>query len=179
MAGRVEKSGNVRQRACRRRRCRSGGCRCSSRSRRHGATRASGSSANRIDCVSAGLAPLEGEAANLEELLGEVLEVALGKGNGRDNGELSGSLAGDLDILSELASLALDLDRVDEELFERSSIELRGWKKSGVSCPFPLPRFRQDTHDLVVGGSREVNDELLRGLGGDGLSSDLLGGLGL
>jgi len=83
----------------------------------------------------------------LEELLGQVLEVALGEGDrGRDL-ELAGADARDLDVVSELADLALDLDLVNEELLVRGGVE-----------------------DLVVGGAGEVDDEN-RGRGG------LLGGL--
>lgn len=70
----------------------------------------------------------------LEELLGQVLEVPLGEGDARGNRKLSRSLAGDLDIVSELSNLSLDLDLVDKELLVRGGVE-----------------------DLVVGGAGEVN----------------------
>lgn len=61
--------------------------------------------------------------------LGQVLEVPLGHGDRRGDGELSRGLASDLHILSELSSLALDLDVVDEELLVRSGVKLfRGAK---------------------------------------------------
>lgn len=69
----------------------------------------------------------------LEESLRKVLEVTLGEGDRRGDGELSGNIGRDLDVLAELAGLALDLDVVDEELLVRSGVE-----------------------DLVVGGSRVV-----------------------
>jgi len=61
----------------------------------------------------------------LEELLGEVLEVALREGDGRGDRELARTLTLELDVVAELASLALDLDVVDEELLVRSGVELR------------------------------------------------------
>ena len=61
----------------------------------------------------------------LEELLGEVLEVPLGEGDARGDRELARALTLELDVLAELAGLALDLDVVDEELLVRSGVELR------------------------------------------------------
>jgi hypothetical protein len=61
----------------------------------------------------------------LQELLGEVLEVPLREGDGRGDRELAGSLTLELDVLAELAGLALDLDVVHQELLVRGSVELR------------------------------------------------------
>jgi len=76
----------------------------------------------------------------LEELLGEVLEVTLREGDGRSDRKFAGTFTGELDVLTELTSLSLDLDVVYEELLVGGSIE-----------------------DLVVGGSRVVDEELLGG----------------
>ena len=61
------------------------------------------------------------------------------------------TIAGDLDVVTELAGLALDLDAVVEELLERRAVE-----------------------DTVTRGARVVDDELV--LSSSSLSS---GGLGL
>ena len=93
------------------------------------------SCATRVE-VSARSSPLrdvEPTHVLLEESLRKVLEVTLGEGDRRGDGELSGDVGRDLDVLAELAGLALDLDVVDEELLVRSGVE-----------------------DLVVGGSRIV-----------------------
>jgi hypothetical protein len=99
----------------------------------------------------------------------------------RDSQEHGPTDTGDLDILTELAGLSLDLDGVDEELLEGGSVELTH-EKITSSVHAPITSILIDpTHDLVVGGSREVDDEGLgSGLGGSSLSSDLLdSGLGL
>lgn len=104
----------------------------------------------------------------LEELLGQVLEVALRERNRRGDREFASTwreqsrsvrgarrreseieeitLAGELDVLAELTGLSLDLDVVYEELLVSGGIE-----------------------DLVVGGSRVVDEELLGGSLGDRL----------
>jgi hypothetical protein len=66
----------------------------------------------------------------LQELLGEVLEVALREGNGRGDRELASSLALELDVLAELAGLALDLDVVHQELLVSGSVELEERKEN-------------------------------------------------
>lgn len=60
----------------------------------------------------------------------------------RNDLDLALSLLGDLDGIAEIASAALDLDAVVEELFKRLDVE-----------------------DLVVDGLRAVDDELLGDLG--------------
>lgn len=59
-----------------------------------------------------------------EELLGEVLDVTLGHGLLGGDGELARLVARDLDVVAELASLALNLDVVYEVLLVGGSIEL-------------------------------------------------------
>lgn len=83
-------------------------------------------------------------------LLGEVLQVTLREGDLRREDELV-ALLRDLDDVAELARLAVNLDAVVEELLERGGVE-----------------------DVVVGGDRVVNVELVQGLarglgGGSGL----------
>ena len=89
------------------------------------------------------------EGVLLEELFGEVFEVPLGKRDARGHGDLVGAIAGDLDALSKLPDLALDLDAIVQVLFEGCAIE-----------------------DTVASGARVVNDELV-------LRSSLRGGLWL
>jgi len=72
----------------------------------------------------------------LEELLDEVLKVTLREGSLGLNRDL-GLLAGDLDGLTELASLAVDLDAVVQEL---------------------LQILRDE--DVVLSGGRALNREL-------------------
>lgn len=100
------------------------------------------------------------ELVLLQELFGQVLEVALREGDVRSDGEFVGvacvevsfkcgfngivkhTITGDFDGFAELASLALDLYAVVEELLEISTIE-----------------------DTVASGLRVVDDKLV--LGGD------------
>ena len=99
-------------------------------------------------------------------LLGEVLEVSLGEGDGGGKDELVSchsvstpvhtaptrpirlTLSAQGDRVAELAGLAVDLDSVVEELLERSRVE-----------------------DVVVGGDRVVDVELVEGLAGGSLVS--------
>lgn len=52
----------------------------------------------------------------LQELLGEVLEVALREGSGGDNGDLGVVATGDSDGFTEVVGAAADLDAVVQEL---------------------------------------------------------------
>merc|ERR1712063_160325 len=74
----------------------------------------------------------------LEELLGEVLEVATGELLVRNDLDLSLALLADLDGVAKVTSAALNLDAVVKELLESLDVE-----------------------DLVVDGLRAVDDELL------------------
>jgi hypothetical protein len=84
----------------------------------------------------------------LEVLLGQVLQVSLGKGKLSLDVDL-GLLAGDDDLGTEVASLVVDLDAVVEELLEGDGVE-----------------------DLVLNGVAAVNGEL-----GDSLLDRLLDNL--
>jgi len=91
------------------------------------------------------------QAVLLQELFCEVLEVALREGDVGGDGDLGVAITDDLDVVTKLAGLALDLDAVVEELFEVCAVK-----------------------DTVRGGLRVVNDKLVL------LSSRLVGGdLGL
>ena len=72
----------------------------------------------------------------LQELLREVLEVALREGDRGLHPDLALALTGDLHDIAELASLAVDLDAVVQELLESVGVK-----------------------DTVAGGTREVNEE--------------------
>lgn len=105
----------------------------------------------------------------LEELFGEVLEVPLGEGDVRGHSDLGVTyhhshlmstmkysiqcvgltIAVDLDVVTELARLAIDLDTVVQELLEGRAVK-----------------------DTVVGRTGVVDDELV-------LSSGSFGGSGL
>lgn len=63
-------------------------------------------------------------------LLGQVLDVTLGHGLLSGDRKSAGGLASDLDVLSELSSLALDLDVVHQELLVGGAVELR-WDSEG------------------------------------------------
>lgn len=76
------------------------------------------------------------ELSTLQELLGEVLEVALREGDRGLDPDLALALARDLHDIAELAGLAVDLDAVVQELLERVGVE-----------------------HTVAGGAREVNEE--------------------
>jgi hypothetical protein len=86
------------------------------------------------------------ELVLLQETLGEVLEVTLGERNVGSDGDLGISTTGNLDGFTKVVGTALDLDAIVKVLLESSGIE-----------------------DLVVGGTRAVNDELLVLLGGSRL----------
>jgi len=78
----------------------------------------------------------------LEELLRQVLEVSSRKLSVCNNLDLAVTLLRDLNGITEVANTAVDLDFVLKELLEGGDIE-----------------------DLVAGGLRSVDDELLRDLG--------------
>ena len=59
----------------------------------------------------------------LEESLRKVLEVPLREGDRARDGELTRDVGRDFDVLTELSSLALNLDVVDEELLVRGGVE--------------------------------------------------------
>ena len=59
----------------------------------------------------------------LEESLRKVLKVPLREGDRARDGELTRDVGRDLDVLSELSSLTLNLDVVDEELLVRGGVE--------------------------------------------------------
>ena len=59
----------------------------------------------------------------LEELLGQILEVAAGELDVRDDLDLVAADLGDGDGLAEVASAALDLDAVVQELLEGADVE--------------------------------------------------------
>lgn len=86
------------------------------------------------------------ELVLLQETLGEVLEVTLGERNVGSDGDLGISTTGNLDGITKVVGAALDLDAIVKVLLESGGIE-----------------------DLVVGGTRAVNDELLGLLGGSRL----------
>jgi hypothetical protein len=79
------------------------------------------------------------EVVLLEVLLGKVLNVSLGEGNigGNSNGQDVVGL-GDLDKFSELSSLSLNLDTVNQILLVGDNVK-----------------------DLILCGSRDVDGELL------------------
>lgn len=74
----------------------------------------------------------------LEELLGQVLEVAAREVVVGNDLDLALALLLDDDVVAEVVGAALDLDALLEELLERGDVE-----------------------DLVGGGLRSVDDELL------------------
>lgn len=80
----------------------------------------------------------------LEELLGQVLEVAAGEVVVGDDLDLALALLLDNDVVAEVVGAALDLDALLEELLEGGDVE-----------------------NLVGGGLRSVDDEL----GGFGLAT--------
>jgi len=59
----------------------------------------------------------------LEVLLGQVLHVALGHWDGRVDDDLGLSLSGNLDGLTEVTCLVVNLDSVTEKLLLRSTID--------------------------------------------------------
>lgn len=81
----------------------------------------------------------------LQELLGQVLQVALGERKFSSDDDL-GLVGGDLNLAAKVAGLAVDLDAVVQELVEGGNIE-----------------------DLVLNGLPAVNSEL-----GDGTLATLL-----
>jgi hypothetical protein len=87
------------------------------------------------------------ELVLLQETLGKVLEITLGEGNVGSDGDLGVSATGNLDGITKVVGAVVNLDAVMEVLLESSSIE-----------------------DLVVSGTRAVNDELLVLLGSSSLS---------
>jgi len=95
----------------------------------------------------------------LEELLGEVLQVAARELLVRNDLDLAIALLADLDVVAKVTGAALDLDAVVKELLESLDVE-----------------------DLVVDGLRAVDDELLGDLlallgGGAALGCGHFGGL--
>ena len=58
----------------------------------------------------------------LQELLGEVLELALGEGHGSVDAH-GGGVAGDLDVVSEVAALVVDLDALSEVAREGAGVD--------------------------------------------------------
>jgi hypothetical protein len=89
----------------------------------------------------------------LEELLGQVLEVATREGNVSNNLDLAVTRLGDDDLVTKVADTALDLDAVVEELLEGRDVE-----------------------DLVARGLRSVDDVLLSDLLGLATTSSSDGG---
>jgi len=85
----------------------------------------------------------------LQELFCQIFEVAFGQGYAGGDGELGVAITSNFDVVAELASLAIDLDAVVQELFEIRTIE-----------------------DTVTGRLREVDDEFMlrsRSFSGGGL----------
>lgn len=76
------------------------------------------------------------QLSTLQELLGQVLEVALREGDRGLDPDLALTLAGDLHGIAELAGLAIDLDAVVQELLESVRVK-----------------------NAVVGRATEVNEE--------------------
>lgn len=60
----------------------------------------------------------------LEESLNEVLEIPLGESDGRSYSQLTLTRLGDRNIFSQLTSLAVHFDVIDQKLFESSRVEL-------------------------------------------------------
>jgi hypothetical protein len=93
----------------------------------------------------------------LQELLGEVLQVTLGEGNVGNNGDLVVSGTGDGNSLTQVVGTTIDLDTVMKVLlllvqdgvsfFSFYVLCVKTYKGSGIK-------------DLVVGGTRAVNDKL-------------------
>lgn len=79
----------------------------------------------------------------LEELLGQVLEVAARQVVVRDNLNLAVARLRDNNGLAEVANTAVNLDAIDKVLFKGGNIK-----------------------DLVAGGLRGIDDKLLGRLGG-------------
>jgi len=59
----------------------------------------------------------------LQELFGQVLEIALGQRYAGGDGEFGVAITGYFDVVAELASFALDLNAVVQELFEIRTVE--------------------------------------------------------